>query len=109
MALNRPDVDADACLSTLLAPHWPLKISVSGNRRVVARSYKVHENEHFPGKTIPQQSFGPIDQRHNTTMVSSTAKNLINYVGKVRPTQITSPAWKESLQKFCEEFESQVS
>ncbi|KAK3045602.1 hypothetical protein LTR09_012831 [Extremus antarcticus] len=40
-------------------------------------------------------------------MVSSTAKNLINFVGKVKPSQITSSTWKSSVQKFCENFETQ--
>jgi hypothetical protein len=51
----------------------------------------------------------PIGQRQKDAMVSSTAKTLINYVGKVKPSQITSPAWKDSVQKFCEKFEAQVN
>ncbi len=42
-------------------------------------------------------------------MVSKTASKLIGYVGKVKPTQISSATWRSSVEKFCEEFEKQAS
>jgi len=108
IALSQPHVDANGCFKHASSRELCRCLRTGAWLQGDIRTYKPANNLSTRQHLCYQQNLVPIGQRQKDTMVSSTAKTLINYVGKVKPSQITSPAWKDSVQKFCEKFEAQV-
>lgn len=109
MALNQPHVDANGRFKHAFSRQLYRCLKTGAWLQGDIRTYKPANNFSTRQHLCCQQNLVPIGRRQKDAMVSSTAKTLINYVGKVKPSQITSPAWKDSVQKFYEKFEAQVN